>query len=198
MLSKYAPRWSNPDKKKTFRLPVGPGQLILLLSLLSSAILLFNFLVFNTGSSRSWFHQLQQKACSSPEINPKGNFLGPFLRRFNAPEDAHADFAEEFSLLEEAHMADKGGFLRLRESSGRIGYYGVSMYHQLHCLKMLRDRIEGKDHGGSHEREVIDDQVTPDHLIHCLDYMAQVSLSISFKEEELTRKRLWCARQMIR
>jgi len=80
-------------------------------------------------------------------------------------------------------MTDNGGFLRLREPSGRVDYYGVSMYHQLHCLKMLRDKIEGKgsghEHHGSHghERRVIDDQVTPDHLIHCLDYISQVSSS---------------------
>jgi hypothetical protein len=187
MLSKYAPRWSDPEKRKPLRLSIGLGQFILLISLLSSTIILFYVLVFVTGIFQSCLNQFQQKPCySTPETNREGNFLEPFLRRFNAPEDAHKDFAEEFSLLEEAHMADKGGFLRLREPSGRVGYYGVSMYHQLHCLKMLRDRIEGKDHEHGHRREVIDDQVTPDHLIHCLDYMAQVSLSISYKAERGT------------
>lgn len=74
-------------------------------------------------------------------------------------------------------MVDIDGFLLLREPSGKIGYYGVSMHHQLHCLKMLRDRIEDKHSNHSHEQhEVIDDHVAPDHLIHCLDYLSQVIL----------------------
>lgn len=124
------------------------------------------------------FQQLHQSACS-PKANIAGNFLGPNLRMFNTPQNSHTKFDDEYSLLEEAHMADKSGFLRLREPSGRLGYYGVSMYHQLHCLKMLRDRIEGKDSNHSHEkREAIDDQLTPDHLIHCLDYLSQVLLPL--------------------
>jgi hypothetical protein len=113
--------------------------------------------------------------------------LGPHLRTVNAPDAANED--DGMSLLDEAHTADKGGFLHVREKSGRTNYYGISMYHQLHCLKMLRERIEGKhvdqqdhhhqDQSSNHKREVIDDQKTPDHLIHCIDYISQVC-SIEF------------------
>jgi hypothetical protein len=136
--------------------------------------------MIDSGKFPFWFQQLHQSACSqTPETSTADNFLGTQLRRFNSPQNSHSEFGEQYSLLEEAHMADKGGFLRLREPSGRVGYYGVSMYHQLHCLKMLRDAIEGKhsEHGHK-QREVIDDQVAPDHLIHCLDYMSQVTYDI--------------------
>lgn len=174
MLSKYA-RWSNFDRKRALRFPISFGQITLLISLASCTILLFYIIVFDAGSVPFLFTRLRQTACSpTTEHNADSRFLGPYLRRFNAPYDAHIEFDEQYSLLEESHMADKSGFLRLREPSGRIGYHGVSMYHQLHCLKMLRDKIENKHPEHVHtNREVIDDQETPDHLIHCLDYISQ-------------------------
>jgi Mycotoxin biosynthesis protein UstYa len=156
-------------------------RLAVLAAILCFAIFLSYIVIADLGSVSSWFEDLRQKlplpvtySCiESAKDDPSLPFLGPRLRTINAPHALVRD--QEVSLLQESNTADKGGFIRLRENDGRVNYYGVSMYHQLHCIKMLRDRIEGNDVGShTHKRESIDDQVTPDHLIHCLDYIAQV------------------------
>ena len=75
------------------------------------------------------------------------------------------------------------------EGSGPAIQYGVSMFHQLHCVMMLRDRLIG---GGGHKMHhhardsnagnQSEDQpgTEEDHLVHCLDYIAQVRQDRSF------------------
>jgi len=122
-------------------------------------------------------------------------FLGPHVRWFHAPDDESADVPGAHTLLDDARLSLNGGFLRLREPSGRVGFYGVSMFHQLHCVQMLRNHITGnasghgnhqghgrsKRHGNDHGRKIVQDELTPDHLVHCLDYLAQVSPGVQLE-----------------
>lgn len=76
--------------------------------------------------------------------------------------------------------------------------HGVSMFHQLHCVGMLRDAlIGGGGGGGEHhhsgraktsrrglevpEHEFLESEASAmspeEHLEHCLDYITQVSAS---------------------
>lgn len=65
-------------------------------------------------------------------------------------------------LWEEELLTKSGGFITDPSSSGHDpSYAGISMFHQLHCLSMIRMAL--KDSG---ERMP--------HLTHCLDYLRQV------------------------
>ena len=192
MFPKYSRLDLQGEKGRTTRIWTILRRIILPISIAVCALLLLFVLFFDLGAISEWLNQLRltsplRNFCSptTADGDASASFLGPYVRKFNAPDAAPLDHAkpqQDYSLLEEARSTDNGGFLRLREPSGRVGYYGVSMYHQLHCIKMLRDRIEGKGAGHEHghhspsgkTRRVIDDQVTPDHLIHCLDYISQV------------------------
>lgn len=77
------------------------------------------------------------------------------------------------------------------------------MFHQLHCLEMLKDRMtiiyrggEMESHGAGHEHivprmmmgddeEGSEEDVAVKHLFHCLDYVAQVSFVVWILEEGL-------------
>ena len=85
---------------------------------------------------------------------------------------------------EESLPTRNGGFLMVQEDGSSAAIqYGVSMFHQLHCVMMLREKLIG---GGGHKmnhhaRESTveshsEDQPSTeeDHLGHCLDYIAQV------------------------
>ncbi|KAJ5132553.1 hypothetical protein N7448_006711 [Penicillium atrosanguineum] len=64
-----------------------------------------------------------------------------------------------------------GGFLFVQESDGTVQGYGVSMFHQLHCLSMIRDMLLGQPM--SHAHEASDWSQDSMHWLHCLDYLAQ-------------------------
>jgi hypothetical protein len=78
------------------------------------------------------------------------------------------------------------GFVTVQSSDGSTRDWGVSMWHQLHCLSMLRAMLNGNTHSGPHgghshhprKRDEVSDafpQLHPDtHWKHCLDYLAQV------------------------
>jgi hypothetical protein len=102
------------------------------------------------------------------------------------------DDHEEFqSLSDEGDWAwdnmftPNGGVLYINDDSGRRAGFGISMFHQLHCLQMVRFRLQmltqennisspyhmaGLDHehlGKHHDMSDI-------HMLHCLDYVRQV------------------------
>jgi Domain of unknown function (DUF3328). len=87
---------------------------------------------------------------------------------FNSAEEAAQD--PSWSQL----LTHGGGFLHVQESDGEVHGYGVSMFHQLHCLMMIRDMLLGKPM--SHAHEASDWSNDSMHWLHCLDYLAQVSI----------------------
>ncbi|KAK4182494.1 hypothetical protein QBC35DRAFT_395880 [Podospora australis] len=124
---------------------------------------------------------LASRLCSRPPERSE-SFGRQRLRKFQAPKaNSRHDASlhdDPDGLLGEARLTLNDGFLRLREPSGRVGFYGVSMYHQLHCIDMLRIHITGQgSHDHSHEASNArrEGQGIPQggHLIHCLDYLSQ-------------------------
>lgn len=84
------------------------------------------------------------------------------------------------------------GFLLVRAGGNKAEHFGVSMFHQLHCVQALKGTFRSlRDQSGEHpymghklmrrdadtERE-LKATIHPDHinhLDHCLDYLAQVN-----------------------
>lgn len=65
------------------------------------------------------------------------------------------------------------GFFRLGPERR---FFGISMYHQLHCLDSLRSAIVyGPDWHGHHDRQLNKRAQVP-HVHHCLNYLRQTIL----------------------
>lgn len=81
--------------------------------------------------------------------------------------------ASSSSLLQDAQVTRNGGFLMIKSDDAAPVGYGISVFHQIHCIEMLRaslfpvDGLHEHDHTGSRHEE-------REHLGHCLDYLAQV------------------------
>lgn len=80
-------------------------------------------------------------------------------------------------------MVPNGGFFYERGKTGSLEAYGISMFHQLHCLAMIRVALQEHD---VHKRVDISnfqearsgqqDHIDMTHVTHCLDYIRQVGL----------------------
>ena len=100
---------------------------------------------------------------------------------------------EEQQKLLDTKLPSNGGFLKLSEKGAKADLFGVSMFHQLHCLNHLRDAINAYQKNGSQSEQGahahgdqrvnyggslddVEENILHDeqHLVHCLDYIAQV------------------------
>ncbi|PSS34213.1 hypothetical protein PHLCEN_2v1723 [Hermanssonia centrifuga] len=67
------------------------------------------------------------------------------------------------------------GFLRL---GPHRRFFGISLYHQMHCLESLRQAVNGKSH--HHHRSLVEHRELykrgPQHTSHCLNYLRQTLL----------------------
>lgn len=88
----------------------------------------------------------------------------------------------------EKSIPDNGGFVPFRDEVG-VYVKGISMFHQLHCLAMIRGALQrtlnedgAMEMGGDDEDETASghDHHSGDktHWVHCLDYIRQVSLVV--------------------
>ena len=79
-------------------------------------------------------------------------------------------------------MMPDGGFITQPDSEGIMRKHGISMFHHLHCLIMIRAKIQRLMHleqkhdarrGGEVEqiRETLSEEA---HWTHCFDYIRQV------------------------
>ena len=88
-------------------------------------------------------------------------------------------------------LTPNGGMLYSIDTSGRRVGRGISMFHQLHCLSMVRSKLQslsgpdagserhhsaGERHDYAHNHHDLDN----DHVLHCLDYIRQVRRWVSF------------------
>jgi len=65
------------------------------------------------------------------------------------------------------------GFIRL---GPHHRFFGISMYHQLHCLESLRLAMLGMRPHNEPSGEGIEESWATDHAAHCLNYLRQTSL----------------------
>ena len=105
------------------------------------------------------------------DLHPSTNQsnYGPLITTLTFTDNQqYTNLSSQFDhLWEEELLTKSGGFITDPSSSGHDGepsYAGISMFHQLHCLSMIRMAL--KDSG---ERMP--------HLTHCLDYLRQVCIA---------------------
>lgn len=78
-------------------------------------------------------------------------------------------------------LTSNGGFL-VQEIDGKEHTYGISMFHQVHCLQKIRLSLQALSNSSvSHENHL------DGHIVHCLDYLRQVSFSIRFDRTHHTQ-----------
>ncbi|KAK4896119.1 hypothetical protein LTR27_005976 [Elasticomyces elasticus] len=69
-----------------------------------------------------------------------------------------------------------GGFARLGTQQDKQHAIGISMFHQLHCLKMIRDTLQDWEYNTTgiekHSMHLHKDRHR--HTLHCFDYLIQV------------------------
>lgn len=75
-------------------------------------------------------------------------------------------------------LPPNGGLLRVKQGNGTTAQYGLSMFHQLHCLIVLRGLLfpgtsQNHEHSTSPSNTGKPHQDSV-HWAHCLDYIAQV------------------------
>ncbi|CAK96506.1 hypothetical protein AlacWU_09767 [Aspergillus niger] len=160
-----------------------PTQTRFLYSILATLIfLLFSIIgiIFSsTGSLVSLSQKFQIHVCPSessrrtPPITRKFQSLTPLLGTQAGAALPHDTDRSWESLL----LPQNGGILKVRTDNNTITDYGISMFHQLHCLTVLRGLIfpESSQHHGastspSHSGDDHEDAV---HWAHCFDYIAQ-------------------------
>ncbi len=134
--------------------------------------------------------------------------LAPILRQVESSSRI-ADFQEHAHFKSLDHIYDtfwdemllpsNGGYVTSSSTSNNTDKLGISMFHQLHCLSMIRDEMQllkdsldsmkGPSHAkGEHAQDVQvhrrhghmheDDGSGPgehEHALHCFDYLRQVS-----------------------
>lgn len=136
-----------------------------LLALFVIAVLIFNRQIRSGFSTLSY--KLQSSKCST----------------FNSTETIFSEHHEYQNWSKAAdHLWDQvipsnGGFF-IDESIPETSLYGLAMFHQLHCVQMIRNdfqelyaRLDGRSDGDSNVLYHLDES----HLLHCLDYLRQVS-----------------------
>ncbi|KAH8817354.1 hypothetical protein F5884DRAFT_663008 [Xylogone sp. PMI_703] len=55
---------------------------------------------------------------------------------------------------------------------------GISMFHQLHCLQMIRSALQ-ESSGGKHQGHSEAGSLRPAHWLHCFDYLRQSILCLA-------------------
>ena len=95
-------------------------------------------------------------------------------------------------------LTPHGGFLRVQYNDTFEQNWGISMFHGLHCLQLIRSNLvqanarlsdqamaathASHDHHGAHEQGGgIGTTGTNDHLGHCFAYIAQVCSDLSYR-----------------
>lgn len=109
---------------------------------------------------------------------------GIVFREIEALEDMSAAGDERWDGL---FAGDGYLFLKPKNTSLPPEPWGVSMFHGLHCLQVLRSKIqvlegrvsggeplEGQGQHGHHHGESDDPDVSDIHYLHCFSYLAQV------------------------
>jgi hypothetical protein len=135
---------------------------------------------------------------------PQINFCPPFPEQVQIQEPRQNATQRVFSQTkiysDLTSAADKnwtrlippnGGFVVRQNEEGKSEMAGVSMFHQLHCLSMIRMAVQdmraGRKPAHSHQEQVHGEgeaaqekldknQTEEEHWVHCLDYLVQAVL----------------------
>lgn len=127
------------------------------------------------------FHHLSHKT----ELNSLSPITATF-RQIRTLEDFSPSADEAWH---QAALTPKGGFLWVEYNETTNAAYGISMFHALHCLQMLRMVVRESPkmkalwskpgHRGEGEMEMGEgdhERMDPVHMGHCIGYIAQVGI----------------------
>ena len=155
----------------TFNNPRTRILVVLVLILIMSALLLRDQIQLELSQIGA---QIQQHACPT-------SLAQYTIERVFQPGTNFEDIDVSASTTgEHALLTPNGGFLRVQGGNGVIEHYGVSMFHQLHCLAMIRDLVvPGKMMAGeastihkhASKRDIESEEP---HWMHCFNYLAEV------------------------
>jgi hypothetical protein len=137
------------------------------------SLALFSYLVLQIRAPRLGFNNLCQESCFGLS-DPAPTQIMLTFERIHALED----LSENGDIAWLTQMStSKGGFLRVRRNETIIENWGITVFHALHCLGIIRDALRSLDHPDlatkSNQVPHRHSQDT-DHTLHCLSYLAQV------------------------
>ena len=168
-----------PTGSRTPSLPIIASSIIALLVMLS--------IIFHSNIN-SAFRRLEANRHHQPRQITTIFQDKPILENLSPSADAE---------WERALLTPKGGFLWVQYNGTAERPYGISMFHGLHCLKMLREVIQssrpgmdgghahgmkGGKHGHGHGQSI-------NHIGHCIGYIAQVCESIKHGRRSVANMR---------
>lgn len=135
---------------------------VLSVALLSTAAVV---LYFWDGS----FNLIQSQICPKVSLWETQHIT----RIFRPIRSLESDNDPENNTFRSLLLPQNGGLLKVRMSndSEKVNDYGISMFHQLHCLVVLREIIFP---GSSTAHAEHDGRMARVHWAHCFDYLAQV------------------------
>ncbi|KAK9771972.1 hypothetical protein AB5N19_06973 [Seiridium cardinale] len=104
--------------------------------------------------------------------------------------DDYMSLSHDFDSLWADLLPPNGGFILRPDKNGVNRKHGISMFHQLHCLGMMRDAVQDMTerltaaekpgpHGHAEKRGshgLHDPLAHDDHWLHCFDYLRQAIL----------------------
>lgn len=112
-------------------------------------------------------------------IEPEGT---PVLFAYNEVfEDMSASGNERWK---DALLPGSDGFIWAQHNETLAIEYGISMFHALHCLQMVRSALQPVvGHGQRHQHVNDGDShfLHQTHIPHCLSYLVQVSDQIPYR-----------------
>lgn len=165
-------------------------------SLICTLLLTFTIIAFflvtafhQTISSRISQLSHNISSCPSPHIHPPSPqppSTSETLLTF-AEHDIYQSLTPAANTAWDEILPPNGGFLYAADGKGERRVHGISMFHQLHCLQMLRGKIvrllDEVHAGGSNQghTESLADMGSKhhhdgddEHWMHCLDYLRYV------------------------
>lgn len=106
---------------------------------------------------------------------------------FFKEHDSYKDLSHDSDHLWNEQITPNGGFLKVVQGDSEARDYGIAMFHQLHCVAMIREEMQmlhrminplGRkhEHASSNNATLKHDSK---HVMHCFDYLRQVGFMIT-------------------
>ena len=150
------------------------GSMASIIGIIVLALMLSITALTYTSSPKNWW-----SATILPHVCGSDPLTEPVLFTINSQ---YMNLSYDANAYWDNLITPNGGFIRQLDSEGIMMKHGISMFHHLHCLQMIRAEIQRLMHleqhhdaqrGSKDERikETVSDEA---HWTHCIDYIRQV------------------------